>query len=174
MAVKILLDTGVFISYFDRPEDKSREEKARKLIDHIKHKLQGEIVYSQRTFHELKNKNWNRRKKFLEDCQMSKYYIGNETYDKIEGTWENIGSLFNNDSDGEFQISEKLIKFLSKDRDFRDRGILLDALKNNCDYFIHENPKDFNKIPIALIENYSLKIINLLEIDYDDIEKKIK
>jgi hypothetical protein len=96
---------------------------------------------------------------------MAKYYVGNETWDQIDGTWENIFSLWDNDSDGEFQISEKINSWLNKNRDLKDRGILLDAIRNQCRYFIHENPKDYNKIPHEFFIEFNLVCIDLLSVE---------
>lgn len=173
MSGRLLLDTGVFISYFGRPENSFRTEKARVLIRHI-NQIQGEILYSQRTLYELKERDWASREEFINQCTLASYHFGNETIEKIEGTWENIGSLFNNDADGEFQLSEELNLYLIKERDTRDRGILLDAIKNECDYFIHENPRDFNRVPKEMKRKFKIIVINLLALELQGIESAIK
>ena len=169
MTKRVLLDTGVIISYCGRHEDSFRETKAQKLIEYLKANS-FDIFYSQRTQNELKVKPSEVREKFLSECKLAAYYIGNETCDKIEGTWENIGSLWDNESDGEFGLSERINIWLKKERDLQDRGILLDAIKNGCVYFIHENPKDYSKIPTDLFDDFDLKCVNLLNIDIKDFD----
>jgi hypothetical protein len=171
--MKILLDTGVFISYFGRSNEPEREVKARLLIDFFIN-LDFDIYYSQRTQYELNVEPSEIRNEFLNKCILANYYFGNETVDQIEGTSENIGSLINNDSDGEFDLAEGISNWLLKLRDIRDRGILLDAIKSECKFFIHENPKDFNKIPTEFFKEYGLICINLLELEIYDFEKTFK
>lgn len=170
--IRLLLDTGVFISYFGRSESKLRTEKARALIRHIDN-TKGEILYSQRTFYELKERDWEKRKKFISQCKLASYHFGNETISQIEGTIENIGSICNNYADGEFQLSEKLNQYLLRERDIRDRGILLDAVKNECNFFIHEKPNDFDRVPVKTLKKFGVKIINLLELELQNIELEI-
>lgn len=170
---RFLLDTGVFISYFGRENEFRRTDIAKYLIDHI-HSIGGIIFYSQRTYNELRKKDWGQREQFLEKCTLGSYHFGNETFGEIEGTWENIGSRLNNDSDGEYQLSEQLNQYLRKDRDIRDRGILLDAIKNECQYFIHENPNDFDRVPQEITDDFNLIVLNLLNIDKNLIKTLIK
>ena len=167
MAIKVLLDTGVFISYFGRANEPQRVTKARGLMNYFRNK-DIDILYSQRTQNELNVIPSETRTEFLNNCIMAEYFFGNETIDQIEGTSENIGSLSDNDSDGEYGISERINTWLIKDRDLRDRGILLDAIKNKCNFFIHENPKDYKKVPIELYREFNLKCINLLELEIAD------
>jgi len=162
---KVLLDTGVFISYCGRLNSPERENKVRSLFDYL---LIGnfEILYSQRTENELKRHFSEERRQLLQKCTLASYHFGSEPWDQIEGKIENIGSIINNDSDGEFQLHKRLNTFLKNKKDFRDKGILLDAIQNKCNFFIHENPNDFKKIPIELFKEFNIKCINLLEINY--------
>lgn len=170
--IKFFLDTGVFISYFGRKSDSTRTINAKLLIDHIDD-ISGEILYSQRTYHELKKHEWKKRKTFLKQCTLSSYHYGNESFNEIDGTFDNIGSIWNNDKGDEYKLSNELFKYMSKYRELHDRGILLDAIMNNCNYFIHENPNDFNLIPKEITNQFNLIVIDLIKVG-KDVTKIIK
>ena len=166
---RVLLDTGVLISFFGRENDKERTDKAKKLILYLQEQ-NFEILYSQRTLNELMIHPSQTRTEFLNQCTLAKYYIGNEKWNEIVGTWENIYSLWNG-SNEESETAEKINIWLKKERDLIDRGILLDAIFNDCSYFIHENPKDFDKISIEFLKEFRLSNINLLKVDEKEIDK---
>lgn len=166
---RVLLDTGVLISYFGREEDKERTDKAEKLILYLQEQ-KFEILYSQRTENELMKKPSQIRTEFLKKFTRARYYWGNEKWEEVDGTWENICSTWNG-SNEESEIAEKIESWLNKERDLRDRGILLDAIFNDCNYFVHENPKDFDKISIEFLKEFRLSNINLLKVDEKEIDK---
>jgi len=70
--------------------------------------------------------------------------VGNETGDKIDGQFENVGSLWNNEE--ESTIAVEIEALLPGSKHQHDRGILLDAIYNDCDVVISENWSDFRRI----------------------------
>lgn len=156
---RALLDTGVIISLIDR-EDPYRQKNAREIFNLLEFS-DVEVVYSERTKNELLQRPSEERVTFLNKYRMGKYFIGLETWDKIEGTWENIQSEWNG-QDKETEIYRKLMTWLKKDRDLQDRGILLDAIANDCQMFIHENPKDFKKIPDEFWAEFNIVELDLI------------
>ena len=164
-----MLDTGVIISLIDR-QDQKRKEFAKSIYtflisENIK------IVYSQRTKNELQRKPSKDRLDFLSNHEMTSYFLGNEKWEQIEGTCENIASLWNINKK-ETQLYNRLNKWLRKNRDLQDRGILLDAVFNNCRYFIHENPNDFKKVPIDFWEEFKIVEIDLINNSIEEIKNK--
>ncbi len=168
---RVLLDTGVLISAIDREDVPERMQRAQELISYLRlHKFQ--IFYSQRTERELLVTNVEARKRFLETLSLAKYYIGYETWDQISGTWENIGSTWNQEG-GEMELSIQLKSWLKRERDLKDRGILLDAIFNGCTMFVHENPKDFGKIPSDFLNEFKINCVNLLELDVFQFQSEL-
>ena len=158
---KVLLDTGVIISFCGRSGFFERETTAKELINYLKSN-NFEIFYSQRTLNELNKKPSIQRNVILSQLKLAGYYYGNETIDQIEGAWGNISSLWNNSVNGELELANRVKGWLTKEKDLRDRGILLDAIMNQCSFFVHENPNDFSKIPAAFLKEFDLRCINLL------------
>jgi predicted nucleic acid-binding protein len=169
MNKKVILDTGVWISYFGREENKQRTEMAKNLFK-ILSDSSFEILFSQRTENELNQKPSLERQTFLKKFDRATYYKGNETWNQIQGTWENIGSLWES-SEVETTTAIKIKNWLKREKDIEDRGILLDAVFNGCKFFIHENPNDFNKISLDFWEEFDIQNINLLEIEFEELEK---
>ncbi|MBU4445095.1 hypothetical protein KJ656_08450 [bacterium] len=108
---------------------------------------------SERTMREFEfgwdNKNLSKNKiekekSFLEEYEVQYYHFGDETFDKIDGHFDNIESLWNNEEEN--KIAEELNKKLPGEINQHDRGILLDAIMNNCNIVINENWSDFNKM----------------------------
>ena len=165
---KALFDTGVIISLCDR-EDKERKTKASHLYGILK-KNGFEVCFSERSKNELLIKPSESRIHFLEIHPMVSYFIGNETWDQIEGSWENLSSDWNT-SDIESEIHERIGNWLRRNRDLQDKGILLDAILNKCKLFVHENPKDYNRVPYEFWSEFGLVEIDLLN---DPIEKILK
>ena len=172
---RVLLDTGVLISFFGRENDKERTDKAKKLILYLQEQ-NFEILYSQRTQNELMKKpsltctEFLTRTEFLKKCTLARYYSGNENWEEIDCPWENIYSPWNGSKE-ESEIAARIEIWLKKEKDLYDRGILLDAILNGCSYFIHENPKDFDKISIEFWKEFKLSNINLLKVDEKEIDK---
>ena len=109
---RVLLDTGVFISYFGRATEPEREIKAKRLIEYSKGK-NFEILYSQRTQNELMRKPSQTRTEFLKKCTLAKYYSGNEKWEEGDGTWENMFSPWNGSKE-ESETAEKIKNWLKK------------------------------------------------------------
>ncbi len=169
MNKKAILDTGVWISYFGREENVQRTKMARNLFK-ILSDSSFEILFSQRTENELNQKPSLERQTFLKNFNRATYNKGDETWNQIQGTWENIGSLWES-SEVETTTAIKIKNWLKREKDIEDRGILLDAVFNGCKFFIHENPKDFNKINLDFWEEFDIQNINLLEIEFEELEK---
>lgn len=152
--MKVLFDTNVLISAMGRKTDtdhqlqKTAESVIQKCLDNC-----FKLCISERTMREFE-KGWSsgkigneqieNEKKLLERIRILPYHTGNETWDKIDGNWENIGSLWNNEE--ESTIAVKIEALLPGSKHQHDRGILLDAIYNDCDVVISENWSDFGKI----------------------------
>lgn len=80
----------------------------------------------------------------LEKFALLPYNFGDETRDKIDEKFENIGNPWNNEE--EYKIAVELNNKLPGEKNQYDRGILLDAIQNDCQYLINENWTDFNKM----------------------------
>ena len=154
MKMKIMFDTNVLFSALKRINDKdgSRCKLANKVIEKCD-ELGLKKCISERTLREFevgwekKNLSEDRieeEKSILEKFVMLPYHRGDETQDKIYGNWENIGSLWNNEE--EYKIAVELNNKLPGEKNQYDRGILLDAIQNDCQYLINENWTDFDKM----------------------------
>lgn len=152
--MKILLDTNVLFSALGRFTDTSN--RLKKVAESVIQKCSDkgfEMCISERTKREFE-KGWKEdsinssrvlcEKEFTNCFTMLPYHYGNETWDKIDGHWENIGSLWNNEI--ESSIADEIEALLPSSRNRHDRGILLDAIQNKCDVVISENWSDFRRI----------------------------
>lgn len=164
---KFLLDTGVWISYFGRVGFPERTTKAKQLFD-LFNGLSHEVLFSYRTENELKKWQWNERKPILELYNRATYYVGEETMGQIQGHWNNIGSTWEL-SALESETAIKIKKWLNKDRDLNDRGILLDAVFNGCSFFMHENPNDYDKIDPHFWIDFNIVNVDLLSISMGEL-----
>ncbi len=181
-----VLDTGVIISLIDR-RDETKMANAKALYKILVEK-NVRVVYSQRTKYELIEDprieariksgeiNFRAREEFLQNHTMLPYYVGNETWGQCIGTWDNIGSLWGGglkpspDSiETEVTTHNRIQSYLKKQKDLKDQGILLDAVFSKCDYFIHENPKDFGKISDEFWREFKLKEINHLSMSAEEL-----
>lgn len=166
---KAILDTGVIISLIDR-EDPDRRKLAKSVYEFLKSNGV-QILYSQRTKNELLKKPSEQRLDFLKNHEMSPYFLGNENWEQIEGTWENIASSWNT-SEEETEIYNRLNSWLKKEKDLQDRGILLDAVYSGCSYFIHENPRDFKKIAPEFWNEFKIIEFDLINSSLPEVINK--
>ncbi|MCK4295360.1 MAG: hypothetical protein KAX28_01730 [Candidatus Marinimicrobia bacterium] len=152
--MKILFDTTVIFSALGRKNDQDgyRYRLANKLIEKCD-ELGLKKYISERTKCEfedgwkVKNLSEDRieeEKSLLEKFSLLPYHYGDETWNKINGKPENIESLWNNEE--EDKIATKLNKKLPGEKNKRDRGILLDAIMNDCKFVINENWIDFDRM----------------------------
>lgn len=149
-----MLDTNVLISALGRSTD--TDNRLQQIAESVIQKCLDsgfKMCISERTTRELE-KGWNsgnitlerieKERKLLVQFSFLSYHMGNETWDKIEGKWENIGSLWNNEE--ESAIADEIEALLPGTRNQHDRGILLDAIYNDCYVVISENWSDFKRI----------------------------
>lgn len=162
-----LLDSSVIVSLIDR-NDQDRSPSAQKLFRLLKER-NIKVVYSQRTKYELLNIETPQRIHFIEENEMLPCYIGNDVWGECFCTWDNIKSTWNFD-ETESLIHSQIQSYIKKNDSFMDRGILLDAIFSRCDFFIHENPSDFGKIPTNFWDEFDIYEIDLLKLDLDEIE----
>ena len=163
--MKVLFDTSVLFSALVRKNDKNliRFKIANKVIERC-NILNYTKCISERTMREFEfgwdNKNLSeniieKEKSFLKEYEVQYYHSGDETFDKIDGNFDNNGSLFNNEEEN--KIAEELNNKLPGEINQHDRGILLDAIQNSCQYVINENWNDFNKMSkIAKLHNVDI------------------
>lgn len=163
--MKVLFDTSVLFSALVRKNDKNliRYKIANKVIERC-NILNYTKCISERTMREFEfgwdNKNLSenrieKEKSFLKEYEVQYYHFGDETFDKIDGHFDNIGSLLNNEEEN--KIAEELNNKLSGEINQHDRGILLDAIMNNCNIVINENWSDFNKMS-EIAKSYNVDI----------------
>ncbi len=162
--MKIMFDTNVLFSAFGRKNDKdgSLYELANKVIEKCD-ELGLKKCISERTICEFEN-GWKvknsedrieKEKSLLEKFTILPYHYGDETWDKIDGKFENIRSPWNNEE--EYKIAAELNKKLPGEKNKRDRGILLDAIINKCSYVINENWVHFDKMS-EIAKSYRVKV----------------
>jgi len=163
--MKVLFDTSVLFSALGRNNDKNlnRYKFANNVIEKCDNLNYTKCV-SERTVQEFEY-GWNngnlsddrieKEKYFLKEYEVQRYHHGDETWDKIHCKWGNNGSLWNNKE--ERKIAGELNKKLPGERNRYDRGILLDAVQNGCQYVINENWNDFYKMSeIAKLHNVGI------------------
>lgn len=167
---KAFLDTGVIISYVDR-KDIQRRKKAREIVDFLVD-FNVVLLYSERTEIELKLDERPKRTKLLKKMDKAAFYIGNENWETIDGHWENIKSRFDV-AKNEQNVHNQIEKWLTKRRDLRDRGILLDAAFNECDFFLHENPRDYGKIDANFWREFNIVELDLINKSIEDLIRLI-
>lgn len=163
--INVLLDSSVFVSSFgNRSKDEAwRIERAICVIKFLKENSESyQICYSERTKNELVN---DPNFSCLSQFKLLPSHWLNATWEKIDLTWKNIGSKWDDSSEIELgkQLEEKLPDKAKKDN-LNDRGIYGDAVFNSCDVVIHENPRDFNKLRYDSDERH-IHLINLIKID---------
>lgn len=152
--MKVLFDTNVLISRLGRrtDTDSSLFSRAKHTINKCD-KLNWTKCISERTLREFEV-GWNsgniskdkikKEKSLIEKFTVLGYHAGNEKWEDIDGHWENIRSLWNNEE--ESKIADKIKAQLKEDEHRHDRGLLLDAIQNNCEIVISEDLSDFKKI----------------------------
>jgi hypothetical protein len=165
MSVKAVFDTSVIISLIDRTGDLGRMSLAKKVYDLLINKGV-EVVYNQTIKIELMKKTSPWRIHFLENHNKIKYYPGNKTTDKIEETWYDYSFEWNYDDP---VIQNRIQEYLNSNKQIRDSDILLDAISNGCKFFIHENPKDYNRVQ-GLWEKYDIINLDLCQLKYAEVE----
>ncbi len=153
--MKVLFDTNVLISTIGRAkhdEDNSRFYYSNFVIAKCD-KLKLEKCISERTIREFE-KGWKSGRFSQEQMKKEKlildkfvtlgYHSGNEFWEEIDGTWDNWYTKWGDK--GESKIADEIKKDLKNDRHKHDRGILLDAIQNDCEIIVSENWSDFGKI----------------------------
>ncbi len=167
MGVKrLLLDTGVWISYFGTRQrsEQERIDTARKIIDYCL-KENFKLFYSPYVENELNLGNSLNRSKNIEVMRKIAdklpAHTGNDTWDQIDVTYEDWGSKWNNVE--EVKLGNKLQEQLpdKKNKSNRiDRNTVVTAINQKIDIILHENPRDFDKIDVK-----GIFIVDLLSIE---------
>jgi len=154
--MKVLFDTNILISALGRLKDINNElkDRANKVIQ-ICDERSWEKCISIRTRTEIET-GWNNPKtskhKILKEKNLLSlffvlpYHHGNENYEEVDANWEEDESIFGDDEESE--IAEEFEKLLPWDEENvrRDRGILIDAIKNKCNIVVSEDWSHFEKV----------------------------
>ena len=159
--MKILLDTSVWISYFGQRKEKSRISVAESLFRYFdENEKIVEICYSERTLNELESNDY---RDVLKRYSLVVSHILDLNWEEIDLKWENIHTKWGDSS--EVELGDDLKKELPDNKhksQKADRGIYGDAILEECNMIIHENPKDFNKLQEDASKR-GIEIINLLD-----------
>lgn len=166
---KILIDTGVWMSYFGqrRADEYKKVEKAKELFNHLDaSKSNYNVWYSERNWQELECADSRRA---LAKYSMLPSHILSQKFEKTPEIIDNIGTKMGNHK--ELDLEMEILEILPGEKQYRDRLIYADAILENCDFLIHEDPKDFNlltehakKYGLVLIDQYSNDISGIINI----------
>jgi hypothetical protein len=185
---KVLIDTGVWISYFDDrraknyPElqlkYKERHLKAQKVIKYLTDN-KFTLCYMHYIEKELtKHPTHNRKvalRKIKKIATEIEAYFGNDCWEKIDIPWEKLGSPWDNDEEARINdILDKQLPDKSRKSNREDRKIALAFLQEpGVIALLHENPKDFKKInlqEISVKTDLNKKIIDIYSLNFEEIE----
>ncbi len=168
---RILLDTGVWISFFGRTDPKltKRTELAREVIRHCQSKGY-QLFYCPQVELEL-----SRGTNGADNIAQMKIiaeavdgHTGNETWDQIDAvTWDTWGTKWGDTEEHELgETLEAQLPDKSKKSNKNDRSIVVTAKHENIKIILHENPKDFDKLDVdevSLIDLTSIQNIDELD-----------
>jgi len=159
--MKILFDTNILINRIGNNSDNVFFNRATFIIKKCD-ELNWIKCISERTLREFE-KGWTKykfpkeklkkEKAIINEFHILPYYFGNETIDQIDGSLNNIGSVWNNEK--EINISNEILAELLSVNAKTDRGILLDAIMNKCSMVVSENYKEFDKLK-TIAERYNV------------------
>lgn len=168
---KVVLDTGPWISALGvrGPSDQSRQEKAKKVLALLTARpTEFTVYYSQRS--ELELPNHMDATLVFNNYQRLPYHSLDETWGEVEGTWENWGSMWDDVGEEALGATAKMkLPDKPKKSNQRDRGICGDAILEKCQFLLHENPRDMNRL-VAVAATRGLVIIDLFAHTREEIE----
>jgi hypothetical protein len=159
---KVVLDSGPWISALGvRPaSEAARQQKAKELLAFLNAQpAEFTVYYSQRSEIELP-KHMDASLVFNR-YQRLPYHTLDECWEQIEGTWDNVGTKWDDATEEEFgKETNKGLSDKRKERNKRDHGIYGDAIFEKCQFLLHENPKDFKRL-VTDAAKHGLIVIDL-------------
>lgn len=168
--MKVIFDTNILFSALGRPQDINNElkDRANKVIQ-ICDERSWEKYISIRTRTEIE-KGWNNPKtseyKILKEKNLLSlffvlpYHHANENWEEVDANWEEDESIFGDDEESEIADNIEALLGGSENNVRRDRGILIDAVKNECQIVVSENWEHFKKVR-QVAQKYHIEIYRL-------------
>lgn len=164
MGLISVFDSSVLINLIE----KEHSEFGLK-ANHVYHFLKRnkvEIVYTNDVKIEVLRKSTEKMNEFLNSHRQIPYFVGIRSWDEIEATWDDLGSVFNDNGEEHIDI----IKYLKRTERSLDDGILNDAICYGVDIFVHFNSKDFKRIPNDFWKKYRVLNMDLKSLSIEEIE----
>lgn len=165
--MKVLFDTNILFSALGRPKDINNEleDHAKKVIQ-ICDERSWEKCISIRTRTEIE-KGWNNPKtdehKILkEKILLSLFFVlpyhhGNENWEEVDANWEEDESIYGDYEESENASNIEALIGGGENNVRRDRGILIDAIKNKCQIVVSEDWNHFKKVK-QIANGYNIEI----------------